>query len=221
MKIINNPTQDFHLHSLNFSDGLNTIDEIVKFAEQIGLTKIAITDHSTAVQNPQDICRKHSRFTLKRWKNIFNQVEVSFGVEGDLLNEYGDVCLDYFGTDAEVVILSAHSVVYGGDFSKINQAYDLAIKRYGEKIKFLGHPCAKYFEQYLDIRELIKLANDHGIPMEFNCANFFRNRTNLANMEKMFEFADQIIVNTDSHTVTEMVELSHAGWDYLKKQGLI
>ena len=39
MEIINPGNEDYHIHSINFSDGLNTIDEIVKFAGEIGLTK--------------------------------------------------------------------------------------------------------------------------------------------------------------------------------------
>ncbi|MCX6168152.1 MAG: PHP domain-containing protein [Ignavibacteriales bacterium] len=45
MEIINPGNEDYHIHSLNYSDGMNTVDEIVKFAGEIGLTKITITDH--------------------------------------------------------------------------------------------------------------------------------------------------------------------------------
>lgn len=45
MEIINPGSEDFHIHSLNFFDGMNTIYEIVKYSGEIGLTKIAITDH--------------------------------------------------------------------------------------------------------------------------------------------------------------------------------
>ena len=32
MKIINLGAEDYHMHSLNYSDGMNTVDEIVKSA---------------------------------------------------------------------------------------------------------------------------------------------------------------------------------------------
>lgn len=49
MKILNpGNSGDFHMHSINFSDGFNTIDELVIHAGKIGLKKIAITDHSQA-----------------------------------------------------------------------------------------------------------------------------------------------------------------------------
>jgi len=39
------------MYSVIFSDWLSTIDEIVKFAWNIWLTEIAITDHSQAVMD--------------------------------------------------------------------------------------------------------------------------------------------------------------------------
>jgi hypothetical protein len=39
MKILNDKYSDFHIHSSTFSDGLATIEEIVKFAGTIGLKK--------------------------------------------------------------------------------------------------------------------------------------------------------------------------------------
>ena len=34
-KIINLDNRDYHMHSMNFSDGFNTVDEMVKFAGEI------------------------------------------------------------------------------------------------------------------------------------------------------------------------------------------
>lgn len=48
MKIINLENEDYHIHSFNFSDGWNTIDEIVRYSGEIGMKKIAICDHSGA-----------------------------------------------------------------------------------------------------------------------------------------------------------------------------
>jgi histidinol phosphatase-like PHP family hydrolase len=46
VKILNTMGEDYHMHSINYSDGMNTIDEIVQYAGKIGLKKITITDHS-------------------------------------------------------------------------------------------------------------------------------------------------------------------------------
>lgn len=50
-KIINLDNRDYHMHSMNYSDWLNTIEEIVKYAWEIWLTEIAITDHSDSAMD--------------------------------------------------------------------------------------------------------------------------------------------------------------------------
>ena len=49
LKVLNTIHEDYHVHSLNYSDGMNTIDEIVQYAGKIGMKKIVITDHSQAL----------------------------------------------------------------------------------------------------------------------------------------------------------------------------
>ena len=97
MEIINPGNEDFHMHSINFSDGFNTIDEIVKYAGEIGLSKIAITDHNQAYLDQKNFPRRTYRHIIKRWQNVINDVEVVFGVEADILNSKGDVCSDIQG----------------------------------------------------------------------------------------------------------------------------
>jgi hypothetical protein len=81
MKILNTLQEDYHIHSINFSDGFNTIDEIVQFAGKIGLKKIVITDHSQADLDIEGISHRCYRTTLKKRKNEYNDVDVSFGIE--------------------------------------------------------------------------------------------------------------------------------------------
>ena len=68
MEIINPGREDFHMHSSNFSDGFNTIDEIVKYAGEIGLKKIAITDHNQAYLDKRNFPNRTYRGIIKRWK---------------------------------------------------------------------------------------------------------------------------------------------------------
>jgi len=49
MKILNPGPEDYHIHSITFSDGWNSVDEIVKYTGEIGMTKIAICDHSAGI----------------------------------------------------------------------------------------------------------------------------------------------------------------------------
>jgi len=74
LEIINPGNEDFHIHSLNYSDGMNTIDEIVKYSGEIGLTKIAITDHCQEHLNKRNFIKKNHYNIIDRWKNVYNEV---------------------------------------------------------------------------------------------------------------------------------------------------
>ena len=222
MGIVNPGNEDYHIHSLNFSDGMNTVDEIVKYAGEIGLTKIAITDHCQVHIDKRNFVLKNYYNMIGRWKNVFNNVDVKFGIEADLLNESGDVCMDIQGITSEIIILSSHPApVYSGDPNKINEGYMKAIERFHDQITFLGHPCSKYFEEYIDILKLIEVCNKYEIPMEFNCANYVNKRTNLDNLRLMLDNCDQIYVNSDAHTLNELKVVKKLGLSFLREKGYL
>lgn len=222
MKIVNSGQEDYHIHSLNFSDGVATINEIVQAAGIFGLTKIAITDHSQASINKHDWpSKKYSRSIIKRWANIYNDVEVIFGVEGDIINDEGFICDHIDGAKGDFLVLSAHDDVYNGDQKKINQAYRNAIENNADKIGVIGHPSIYYFEKHLDINALIDVANHYQVPLEFNCANLVNGKTNLNNLHQVLTRADQVYVNSDSHTLKELRDVRKIGFQYLKDQGFL
>jgi len=220
MDIVNPGKEDYHIHSFNFSDGMSTVDEIVKFAGEIGLEKIAITDHCQVHQDKRKFVTKNYYNMIERWKNIHNNVEVLFGVEADILNEEGDVCLDIQNITPEIIILSSHPApVYGGTSKKITEAYLNAIERYHDKITFLGHPCSNYFEDDIQIMPIIELCNKYDVPMEFNCANLVYKKTNLQNLDLMLKNIKRIYVNSDAHMLNELKELRRIGFQYLSEKG--
>ena len=222
MEIVNPGNEDYHMHSSNFSDGFNSIDEIVKFAGEIGLTKIAITDHNQAYLDQRKFARRSYRGITKRWKNVINNVQVEFGIEADILNVDGDICMDIQGDSADIIILSTHpSPPFVDDPNKITLAYLNAIERFHDKITFLGHPCSVYYENYIDILPITELCNQYEIPMEVNGANIMTNRTNLDNLHKMLNNVDQIYLNSDSHTLYELKSARETAFQYLSDNGFI
>lgn len=226
MKIINTPKQDFHMHSITFSDGCATVNEIVQFAGKLGMKKIAITDHSSAsdYSDREVLIHKYSyvrKHFQKRWKNVFNDVEVIFGVEGDVINEKGDFHYVIYKDYEDFIVLSLHHSTYKGDMKKVTQAYINTIERFHDKIKFIAHPCNIFSSEHLDIEKLCEIANKYKIPLEFNCSNFVNNITDLEKQKIMLEKADQIIVNSDAHSLFEMKNSLEKGWKYLKENGYI
>ena len=138
-----------------------------------------------------------------------------------MLNEKGDFHFIILKDFEKFIILAAHDNTYLGDRKKITEAYINAIEKYHDKIAFIAHPCNSFFSKYLDIEKLCKTANKYKIPLEFNCANFVNKVTDLDKQKFMLEKADQIIVNSDSHTLFEMKDVLEKGWEFLKDNGYV
>lgn len=220
MKIINLGPEDYHIHSINFSDGFNTIDEIVVYAGEIGLSRIAITDHNQVCLDRLGFKKETSRSITKRWENVHNNVKVSFGVEGDLLNEEGDICDHIQGMAPKLVILSAHPDIYQSPNDTITKGYINAIKRHPEKIHFIGHLCSKDFSGLVDINKVIKAANDYGVALEINGSGLMNRKTDMDNLRILLEKADRVYVNSDAHTLNALRDARKRVFDYLRKEGI-
>jgi DNA polymerase (family 10) len=226
MNIINLDNRDYHMHSVTFSDGLNSIDEIVRFAWDIWLKEIAITDHSDAAtewfKTEVWFYPSWSVHVLKRWKNVFNDVNVIFWVEWDLLNENGDVCLEIQWKEFDFIILSLHKDVYKWDPASATSAMIKAIEKYYKKIKFIGHPCnnSEYWE-YCDIEKLVEVANKYNVPLECNAKDLMRWRTDLKKLDYLLKNANQIYLNSDAHTLHELKYARPFAIEYLKRNGYI
>ena len=137
MLLLNTIHEDYHMHCMNYSDGMNTIDEIVQYAGKIGLKKIAITDHSQFSLDLTGFTKKSLRSVSKRRKNVHNDVEVVFGVEGDIIDEEGNCCFDIQGREGDFCILSCHKHKHKGDLKNITQTYIHAIHKYHDRIAFM------------------------------------------------------------------------------------
>jgi len=226
-KIINPGLNDYHCHSVKLSDGFDTsISYLVEQAGRMGMTELAITDHSEAVLRKTNWSVKGRKW-LNRWSNTINKVQVIFGLEGDLLDETGEICdytIDKFSQEriySDFLILSAHNRYYIGDPAQITKAYQEAIKEHHQKIKCLGHPDVKDFAEYLDMKALIQAANDYGIPMEVDCVNLRKGISVRDNLLMMLETADQLYVNSDAHTRYEFETVRKEGFETLAELGFM
>jgi histidinol phosphatase-like PHP family hydrolase len=236
MILVNDPNrEDYHMHTSTFSDGENTAEEIVGVAGEIGLIKIAITDHSRMILDSYirnwkvDMEPKENRDKFKeRWQRTHeNGVEVIVGLEADLLDGEGNIC--DFNWDPRFkedwLILSAHAYGYHGEESKVMQGYLKAIQKYGERIKIIGHPyCSRDFPLDTNMRELAKAANDHGIAGEINGKCFGKPekpRSNIADydlLNEMLEYFDRIVINSDAHSLNSLRHGRKQGTAYFNQQ---
>ena len=220
-RIVNLENCDYHMHSSNFSDGIPTVNEIVQFAWTIWMKEIAITDHS---QISIDKFRKKNniyawntaRYSLRNWANVYNDVSVIFWVEGDLLNEKWDVCFDIQWKESDFIILSAHSWIYEWDPETVTKWTINAIKKYHNKIKFIWHPCSfADFWEYYDIKELVEVANEYSVWLEFNAKVLERGKSNLEKLDYMLNNTNKIYINSDAHTLYDFKNVRKKAIDFL------
>jgi predicted metal-dependent phosphoesterase TrpH len=68
---------DLHIHT-NFSDGINSPEDVVKYAKQIGLDGIAITDHDTMRGS-------------KKVRELAEDLEIILIPGVEITTEYGDI----------------------------------------------------------------------------------------------------------------------------------
>jgi len=214
-KIINAKNTDHHIHSCTFSDGINTIEEIVEYAGKMKLKEITISDHSQAElefsKKRYGVCQSTCRYTVNSYQNIKNNVKVNFSVEADLLDAKGNVCFDIQGQKSEKFILSAHQGIYLGKDKQLNEAYEKAILKYKDKITCIGHPCLDHnyypdlhfapLETYLDIDRLTEFTNKHKIPLEVNGKSLIKKCENEKLLKQMLEKAKLIMINSDAHNL--------------------
>ncbi len=218
-RILNTIHEDYHMHSMNYSDGMNTIDEIVQYVEKIWYKKIIITDHSEIEIQKTWKGDLVWRSTTKRRENVHNDIEVWFGVEWDLLDEAWNCCFTIQGKEQDFCILSCHREVFEWDLKNITIAYSNAIKKYHEKIKFMGHICLKKTSKYLDIEKIAKILNNYNIPIEVNAAYLDLWHTDTEKLDHLLSLLETgVYVNSDAHTLADFNRRAYA-FDYLKQRG--
>lgn len=224
-KFVNLDNRDFHMHTSNFSDGLNTIEEIVQFAWKIELKTICITDHSDACAEgfkKAGFYPSTARWSISNWKNMHNDIDVSFGVEADILNEKGDCCFTIQWREPEFIILSAHSDVYQSSPETITDSTIKAIEQHHHKIAFIGHPDNNWdFGKYYDIVKLVDAANSYNIPIEFNAKNLLLQKSNLELTHYILQNANTLYLNSDAHSLYHLQEARPFAIQFLKDNGYI
>lgn len=208
-KIINFDAKDFHMHTSSFSDGLNTIDELVQFAWRIGMDEICITDHSDAAImwkfQSKGIFASAGRWSTPSYKNVFNSVKVSFGVEWDILNDMWETCFTIQWQESDFIILSAHSDIYESSPDTVTQATIKAIEHHADIIKFIAHPtCNNQFWKEYDLKHLIEVANYHNIPLEINGKSISRWKSDRDKVEFLLKHADALYLNSDAHNLNDL-----------------
>jgi DNA polymerase (family 10) len=164
---------DLHMHS-TWSDGRNTIAEMVGAARQLGYEYIAITDHSEHAFSvrkltPPDVPRQRDEIAALRAR--VQSIEILHGIEVDIMPDgrldFDDQVLAGF----DIVLASLHDPA-GHDDARLTERYLRAIRH--PLVNVITHPANRspgFSPGYaLDFNHLFAVAAETGTAMEIDGA---------------------------------------------------
>lgn len=218
---------DLHVHSL-WSDGGNTISEMVVAAKKIGYSYIAVTDHSQSLRiagglSILDLKKKKKEIdrinkTLRNFKILFG-TEVDIDSQGSI--DYPDNVLKEF----DIVVAAIHT---GFKQSRQQLSKRLVSACKNKYVHIIAHPTGRLWgtrEAYsIDIDEFFLAAKDTNTHLEINA---FPNRLDLNDhhCRRAKEMGIKLAISTDSHTSEQLLSMkfgiavARRGW--LTKEDVI
>ncbi|HOK80392.1 MAG TPA: DNA polymerase/3'-5' exonuclease PolX [bacterium] len=194
---------DFHIHT-NYSDGISTIEEIVKKAIEMGYQFIGLCDHSQTSKFAGGLNVERLRERNKEIDRIarkYPQIKIFKAAEVDILGngemDYPDEIL----AELDFVIGSIHQGFKKNVTERMIKAME---NRY---VDIIGHPTGRLIssrEGYeVDIDKVIEYAAKTGTALEIN-AYYDRLDLNDVNAMKAKEKNVMIAIGTDAHNIKMM-----------------
>ncbi|MGQ9587493.1 MAG: DNA polymerase/3'-5' exonuclease PolX [Thermoplasmata archaeon] len=198
---------DLHVHT-NWTDGANSIRDIVSTAISMGYEYVAITDHSQSLRITNglspDRLRKQIDAVRKVEEEFADRVRVLAGNEVDIK---ADGSLDYTSSvlkDLDIVIASVHSR-FKMEREEMTKRVVKAIE--SGHVDILGHPTGRIIGQRLpyelDMAKVLEAARDAGASMELNS---FPERLDLsdAHCRLAKDSKVKVAIGTDAHSREQM-----------------
>lgn len=210
----------FHIHT-SYSDGLNTLEEMVEEAIRLNFSYLGISDHSQSAfyargLKVEDIKRQLAEIAVLRERYpgiaIFSGIESDIKADGSL--DYDDEVLAAF----DFVIASVHS-----HFSMPEQEMTKRIIKAmsHHAVTMLGHPTGRLLlarKGYrVNVDSLLAAAREYSVIIELN-ASPARLDLDWRHLKKAQEMGILISISPDAHRVREIedvyygVAAARKGW---------
>ena len=217
---LNDICSDLHIHT-NWSDGLNTIQEMVDQAKCLGYSHISITDHSksSSVANGLDENRLREQINQVRIIDAKTEdITVLAGSEVDILKNGNLDFDDELLAELDLVIASVHSN-FDLNPSQMTQRIIRAIENPFTMV--IGHPTGRLLglrpAYTFDLPSVMDAAADCGVALEINSSI---NRLDLEPDAVILakQKGVQLSVNTDAHSLSGLgqmklgISVARRGW---------
>ncbi|KPU46057.1 DNA polymerase/3'-5' exonuclease PolX [Oxobacter pfennigii] len=211
----------FHVHT-NYSDGINTIEEMASMAKAMGYFYIGIGDHSKSSFYARGLSESDVRkqlYEISLLNDSSKDMRIFKGIECNILEDgaldYDDSILELF----DYVVASVHS---GFSMSE-EKMTDRIIKAMSNKyVTILGHPTGRLLlsrKPYkMDFEKIIKASVDYGVILEIN-GNPHRMDLDWKMIKEAKKYGAKFAINPDAHSIEGIYDTLF-GLNMARKGGL-
>ena len=198
-----------------------TIKEVVEKAKGLGLSYVAITDHSKSLGIAHGLDEERLKEQGKEIEAINDELEgftVIKGIECDIKADGSMDLSDYSLADLDVVIASIHSGFKNDEETMTNRMIS-AIQN--EHVDIIGHPTGRIIQKRkpypLNLDKVIEEAAAQHVALEINA---YPERLDLDDVSsrKTMEAGALVSIGTDAHALNQMeflplgVSVARRGW---------
>jgi len=211
---------DFHIHT-DWSDGSDTIEQMITAAKKLGYKYIALTDHSKSDTIAKGMDEKRLEKYISAVRNAARKhqgIKVLVGAEVYIK---ADGSLDYPDN-----ILKKLDIVIASIHRNFKMPRELMTKRIlralsNKYVSILAHPTTRQINIRepidFDRKKVFEFCSNHKIPLEVN-ASPLRLDLNFTDIKEAIGKGCKIIINTDAHNTEQLrymlfgVATARKGW---------
>ncbi len=203
---------DTHTHTIASGHAYNTIDEMTRKANSIGLENLAITEHTPKMPGSCNMLYFTNLKILPERKYDVNRL---FGCEANIVNLYGEVDMpDSLLRKMDIVIASFHiPCVKAGSVKENTRALINAMKN--PYIDIIGHPDDSRYA--VDMEMVVDAAKEYQTLLELNNSSLKPNGPRQGAREndiKMLELCKKkdvcITIGSDAHIEEDICNFGFA-----------
>lgn len=218
---------DLHMHT-TWSDGAQSIEEMVNKAREKGYEYIAITDHSKFLRVANGLNEKRllkQREEIMALNEKYEDIHIFFGVEMDILPDAKLDFADDFLKEMDYVIASIHSSFNQSEEVIMERLYSALENPY---VSLIAHPTGRLIGKRdgyrVNMEQLLEKAKETNTALELN-ANPNRLDLSAKWLKAAQDYGVNIAINTDAHNYQMLehmkygVSVAKKGW--LKKDTVI
>lgn len=218
---LNDLKGDVHTHTI-FSDGVNTLDEMVAEARKLGYKYFGISDHAPSVSSrgykEVEKIIKNTKEEISNINKAFDDIHVFFGYEINILADATISLPDELIKELDYAIASIHGA-FNQDRETITKR--LVAAATNPYINIIGHPGGRLINERdaYDViwREFFAAVKDNSKVIEINAQP---NRLDLAE-DLVYDAVNKgidLIINTDAHATDQLhlinygIDVARRGW---------